>query len=58
MNTLKKVLVVDDDSVVGKSFYRVLSNKGYAVGCRDDGVVFVRQDVVEALVDHRIVVDD
>lgn len=31
MNALLKVLVVDDDPVVGKSFNRVLSQKGYAV---------------------------
>ena len=31
MRTLHKVLVVDDDPVVGKSFDRVLSGKGYAV---------------------------
>jgi CheY-like chemotaxis protein len=31
MNALHKILVVDDDPVVGKSFDRVLSNKGYAV---------------------------
>jgi CheY-like chemotaxis protein len=31
MNTLRKILVVDDDPVVGKSFDRVLSDKGYAV---------------------------
>src|SRR3990172_4294278 len=31
MRVLKKVLVVDDDPVVGKSFDRVLSEKGYAV---------------------------
>jgi CheY-like chemotaxis protein len=31
MTTLKKVLVVDDDPVVGKSFERVLQPKGYAV---------------------------
>jgi CheY-like chemotaxis protein len=31
MTTLRKVLVVDDDPVVAKSFDRVLSNKGYAV---------------------------
>jgi CheY-like chemotaxis protein len=31
MSTLKKILVVDDDPVVGKSFDRVLSGKGYAV---------------------------
>ena len=27
----KRVLVVDDDQVVGKSFERVLTNKGYRV---------------------------
>jgi CheY-like chemotaxis protein len=31
MSALRKVLVVDDDPVVGKSFKRVLSGKGYAV---------------------------
>ena len=31
MSALRKVLVVDDDPVVGKSFDRVLSSKGYAV---------------------------
>ncbi len=31
MNTSPKVLVVDDDAVVGRSFDRVLSQKGYAV---------------------------
>lgn len=31
MSALRKILVVDDDPVVGKSFSRVLSNKGYAV---------------------------
>jgi CheY-like chemotaxis protein len=31
MKALKKILVVDDDPVVTKSFDRVLSNKGYAV---------------------------
>jgi len=31
MTALRKVLVVDDDPVVGKSFDRVLSGKGYAV---------------------------
>jgi CheY-like chemotaxis protein len=31
MNALKKILVVDDDPVVGRSFDRVLSPKGYAV---------------------------
>lgn len=31
MSALRKVLVVDDDPVVGKSFNRVLSEKGYVV---------------------------
>lgn len=31
MKTQHKILVVDDDPVVGKSFERVLSSKGYAV---------------------------
>ena len=31
MSALRKVLVVDDDPVVGKSFDRVLTGKGYAV---------------------------
>ena len=31
MEALKKVLVVDDDPVVGRSFERVLAGKGYAV---------------------------
>ncbi|UCE32407.1 MAG: response regulator [Burkholderiales bacterium] len=31
MSALHKVLVVDDDPVVGRSFNRVLSNKGYVV---------------------------
>src|SRR5574337_515791 len=31
MSALRKVLVVDDDPVVGKSFERVLAGKGYSV---------------------------
>jgi len=31
MKALKKILVVDDDPVIGKSFDRVLAPKGYAV---------------------------
>jgi DNA-binding NtrC family response regulator len=31
MNTKRHVLVIDDDAVVGRSFDRVLSDKGYAV---------------------------
>ncbi|MBP6337248.1 MAG: response regulator [Vitreoscilla sp.] len=34
---LKRVLVVDDDPVVGKSFNRVLSQKGYVVVTAQDG---------------------
>ncbi len=37
MGALRKVLVVDDDPVVGKSFDRVLSGKGYAVITASDG---------------------
>lgn len=37
MTALKKILVVDDDPVVGKSFDRVLSGKGYAVITASDG---------------------
>lgn len=37
MSTLKKILVVDDDPVVGKSFDRVLSGKGYAVITASNG---------------------
>jgi len=31
MSAMRKVLVVDDDPVVGQSFNRVLTGKGYAV---------------------------
>jgi CheY-like chemotaxis protein len=37
METLKKVLVVDDDPVVGRSFDRVRSARGYAVITASDG---------------------
>ncbi|HXX82790.1 MAG TPA: response regulator [Casimicrobiaceae bacterium] len=37
MRATRKVLVVDDDPVVGKSFDRVLSPKGYAVITARDG---------------------
>ena len=43
MSTLKKVLVVDDDPVVGKSFDRVLSGKGYAVITAADGEEALRK---------------
>ena len=37
MSANRKVLVVDDDPVVGKSFDRVLSGKGYAVITASNG---------------------
>ena len=37
MSALRKVLVVDDDPVVGKSFDRVLSEKGYVVITASNG---------------------
>ena len=37
MSATRKVLVVDDDPVVGKSFGRVLSQKGYAVITAESG---------------------
>ena len=37
MSARRKVLVVDDDPVVGKSFNRVLSGKGYIVVTAEDG---------------------
>ncbi len=37
MSALRKILVVDDDPVVGKSFNRVLSSKGYVVITAHDG---------------------
>lgn len=37
MNALKKVLVVDDDPVIGKSFNRVLAGKGYVVVNAENG---------------------
>jgi CheY-like chemotaxis protein len=43
MKTLRKVLVVDDDPVVGKSFDRVLSNRGYAVVTASDGAEALRK---------------
>jgi CheY-like chemotaxis protein len=44
---LIKVLVVDDDPVVGKSFDRVLSSKGYAVVTASDGEEALRKIAVE-----------
>ncbi len=37
MTASRKVLVVDDDPVVRKSFDRVLSGKGYAVITAENG---------------------
>lgn len=41
--TLPRVLVVDDDPVIGKSFDRVLSGKGYAVITAADGEEALRK---------------
>ena len=43
MSTPKKILVVDDDPVIGKSFDRVLSGKGYAVITAADGEEALRK---------------
>ena len=43
MTTLRKVLVVDDDPVVRKSFDRVLSSKGYAVITAESGEEAMRR---------------
>ncbi len=43
MKTLRKVLVVDDDPVIGKSFDRVLAGKGYAVITARDGEEALRK---------------
>ncbi len=43
MSTLKKILVVDDDPVIGKSFDRVLAGKGYAVITAADGEEALRK---------------
>ena len=37
MNAMRKVLVVDDDPVVSKSFDRVLARKGYVVISAENG---------------------
>jgi CheY-like chemotaxis protein len=47
MKTLKKLLVVDDDPVVGKSFDRVLSGRGYAVVTASDGAEALRKIAAE-----------
>ncbi len=43
MKTLRKVLVVDDDPVVRKSFDRVLSSQGYAVITAENGEEALRK---------------
>lgn len=43
MKTQRKVLVVDDDPVIAKSFDRVLSGKGYAVITARDGSEALRK---------------
>jgi CheY-like chemotaxis protein len=47
MNTLRKLLIVDDDPVVGKSFDRVLSGRGYAVVTATDGTEALRKIAAE-----------
>lgn len=55
MTALRKVLVVDDDPVVGKSFDRVLSEKGYVVSTAPNG-----QDALDKLAreDYDVVFTD
>jgi len=43
MSALRKILVVDDDPVVGKSFDRVLAGKGYIVTTAQDGPEALRR---------------
>ena len=47
MKRCAKVLVVDDDPVVGKSFDRVLSGRGYAVVTASDGDEALRKIAAE-----------
>jgi|RhiMethySRZTD1v2_1073278.scaffolds.fasta_scaffold159695_2 CheY-like chemotaxis protein len=47
MTTLRKVLIVDDDPVVTKSFDRVLSTKGYAVVTARNGEEALRKIAAE-----------
>ena len=49
MSALRKVLVVDDDPVVGKSFNRVLSGKGYIVVTAEDGYDALQEAPVRKL---------
>jgi CheY-like chemotaxis protein len=55
MTTLRKVLVVDDDPVVAKSFDRVLSTKGYAVVTASNGEEALRKIAAE---DYDVVYTD
>lgn len=55
MSALKKVLVVDDDPVIGKSFERVLSRKGYAVVNAESGEVALNKLSAD---DYDLVVTD
>ena len=48
MSTSRKILVVDDDPVVGKSFDRVLTGKGYAVITAHDGEEALRKLAAES----------
>jgi len=43
MSTSRKILVVDDDPIVGKSFDRVLAGKGYAVITAQNGEEALRK---------------
>ena len=55
MTALRKVLVVDDDPVIGKSFDRVLSGKGYAVIEAETGEAAIEKLATE---DYDLVVTD
>ena len=55
MSALKKILVVDDDPVIGKSFDRVLSGKGYAVINAPTGEAAIEKLATE---DYDLVVTD
>ena len=48
MKTLRKILIVDDDPVVGKSFDRVLSGRGYVVVTASDGAEALRKIATES----------
>jgi CheY-like chemotaxis protein len=52
---MKKILVVDDDPVIGKSFDRVLSGKGYAVINAESGEAAIGKLATE---DYDLVVTD